>query len=101
MVLDDFYGGQRISNMALKMTPDINTPLDSVKENIEKAQEKVEETKKNIEKGAVSGGRQIVKGSKKVYDLHKGMTNPKLWERVGEVTKDKLSEVPVIGGLFK
>lgn len=47
LVVDEFFGQQRISQIAMKLTPNVQTPLDNVKEQIE---EKKKDFKKKTEK---------------------------------------------------
>ena len=112
LILDDFFGSKRVSNMAMKMTPDINTPLDTVKEGIDKATESVKDGVSNYKKGQ----EKLAKGAK---DLVTGKT----WEQYLELKKKHpekakqieksmitgtwdsfrsgLSNIPGIGGFFK
>jgi hypothetical protein len=54
LVLDEFFGQQRISQIALKLTPNVDTPLSSVQSAIEEKKkevdQKVEQKKKEIQK---------------------------------------------------
>lgn len=47
LVLDEFFGQQRISQIALKLTPNVETPLSSVQDTIE---QKKKEFKKKADK---------------------------------------------------
>ncbi|MCY8915039.1 hypothetical protein [Bacillus atrophaeus] len=54
IILDDFYGGKHLSKMAKNMTPDINTPVDSLIETTgdvwDKAVDKAGEVKDKVSK---------------------------------------------------
>lgn len=50
IILDDFYGGKHLSKMAQKMTPDISTPIDVVKDGWESTKDTVEEAGKTAKK---------------------------------------------------
>jgi predicted ribosome quality control (RQC) complex YloA/Tae2 family protein len=56
LVLDEFYGQQRISQIALQLTPHVETPLSSVQNAIEQkkkeVEQKVEQKKKQFQKRA-------------------------------------------------
>jgi hypothetical protein len=60
LLLDDFFGDKRVSKLAMSVTPDVRTPIDDVKQKIEKVKEHTDEvhkkeTKKAVEKGTVWG----------------------------------------------
>lgn len=83
LILDDFYGNNRLTKIAERITPDVRTPFDDT---VSKITEKADEVKEDYE------------NKKKIADVFK---NPKFYEKVIEKSKEDYKNKEKIAGVFR
>lgn len=47
LILDDFYGGKRLTKLVIKITPDVKSPLEKVEESVSTYKDKVDKNSEN------------------------------------------------------